>query len=62
MDECIEHCVPGKMKHKSCCLSYDGATGYSERTVTGHGVVYLSSNNPNFPECTRAKICREDNW
>lgn len=23
MDECNECCVPGKMKHKSCCLSYE---------------------------------------
>ena len=60
MVECIEHCVRGKMKHKSCCLSHDDAGDYSERTITGHGVVCLGSNNPNFAECTRGKICRDD--
>lgn len=61
MDECIEHCVPGKMKHKSCCFSYDDASDCSESPLTGHRAVHLSSNNPNFPECVRAETCREDN-
>lgn len=30
--------------------------------LQGTGLVHLSSSNPNLPECTRAKICREDYW
>lgn len=59
MDECIEHCVPGKMKQKSCCMSYDTPSDVLKGQLQGAGQYSQSQMIQIFPNTQGPKYTQK---